>query len=204
MGQLRCGYDFYKQDSVTVAKKLLGKLLVRKLGDEEIICKIVETEAYVGPEDKGSHAYQNRRTKRTEVMFEPGGYAYIFLIYGMYNCLNVVTNERDKPEAVLIRGIEPLKGIELIKKNRNIKSKKAADLTNGPGKLCEALAIEKDLNGYDLISGDQLYIKEADEKIDFEIVSSKRINIDYAEEYKEKLWRFYIKNNPFVSVILKD
>lgn len=137
-------------------------------------------------------------------MFKPGGYAYIFLIYGMYNCLNVVTNERDKPEAVLIRGIEPINGIDIIKKNRNIKSEKTADLTNGPGKLCEALAIGKELNGYDLISGDQLYIKDSDEKTNFEIVSSKRINIDYAEEYRDKHWRFYIKNNPFVSVILKN
>ena len=134
MGRLKLGYDFYKQDSVTVAKELIGKLLVRKLGDGEIICKIVETEAYVGPEDKGSHAYQNRRTKRTEVMFNQGGYAYIFLIYGMYSCLNVVANEKDKPEAVLIRAVEPINGLEIIRKNRDIKSKKIEDLTNGPGK----------------------------------------------------------------------
>lgn len=199
---MKLGYDFYKQDSVTVAKELIGKLLVRKLEDGEVICKIVETEAYVGPEDKGSHAYQNRRTKRTEVMFKQGGYAYIFLIYGMYSCLNVVANERDKPEAVLIRGVEPIKGLEILRKNRDIKSKKIEDLTNGPGKLTQALDIDKELNGYDLISGDKLYIREAEEKQDYEIVSCERINIDYAEEYREKLWRFYIKGNPFVSVIL--
>ena len=116
--------------------------------------------------------------------------------------LNVVTNERDKPEAVLIRAVEPIKGLEIIRKNRAIKSKKIEGLTNGPGKLTQALAIGKELNSYDLISGDELYIKEAEKKQNYEIVSCKRINIDYAEEYREKLWRFYIKGNPFVSVIL--
>ena len=108
---------------------------------------------------------------------------------------------KDRPEAVLIRAVEPIKGLGIISKNRNIKSKKIKDLTNGPGKLSRALAIDKELNGYDLISGDELYIKEAEEKSAYEIVACKRVNIDYAEEYKEKLWRFYIKDNPYVSIL---
>ncbi|MBM7623665.1 DNA-3-methyladenine glycosylase [Sporohalobacter salinus] len=173
---MKLGYDFYKQDAVTVAKQLIGKLLIRKLKSEEIICRIVGTEAYVGPEDKGCHAYQNKKTKRTKVMFNQGGCAYVYLIYGKYSCFNVVTNKENKPEAVFIRAVEPLKGLEVIKKNRNIKSNKVENLTNGPGKLSQALEIDKELNDYDLIFGDELYIK------------------------KEKQWRFYIKENSFVSV----
>lgn len=194
---MKLGLEFYKQDALTLAKNLLGKILVRKIDEKVIKCKIVETESYIGPEDKACHAYNNRRTPRTEVMFWEGGHAYVYLIYGMYNCLNIVAGEKGKPEAVLIRGIEPLNEFEFLKENRNIKSKKRKDLTNGPGKLCKALQITKDLNGYDLINGDQLYILDHTQEVS--IVSTKRINIDYAEEYKDKLWRFYIKDNPFVS-----
>ena len=195
---MRISAEFYNQNALDLAKNLLGKILVRKTDDKLVKCKIVETESYIGPEDKACHAYNDKRTKRTEVMFWEGGHAYIYLIYGMYNCLNIVANGKEKPEAVLIRGVEPLNEIEILKAKRNIKSKKIQDLTNGPGKLCKALDITKELNGYDLIHGDELYIVENDEE--FEIVEDKRINIDYAEEYKDKLWRFYIKNNKFVSV----
>ncbi|OCL25253.1 3-methyladenine DNA glycosylase [Orenia metallireducens] len=189
--------DFYQRDGVNVAQDLLGKLLVRELDGQKIISKIVETEAYIGPEDKACHAYQNKRTKRTEVMFGRAGNAYIYLIYGMYNCLNIVTASVGKPEAVLIRAVEPIEGLDTIRKYRQIKSKKVEDLTNGPGKLCQALAIDKKLNGYDMTYGDKLYVLDSNYKL--EVVKDKRINIDYAEEYKEKLWRFYIKGNPFVS-----
>ena len=196
---MRLGKDFYKQDAVTVAKKLIGKLLVRILKGEKVICRIVETEAYVGPEDKGCHAYQNKKTKRTKVMFNSGGCVYVYLIYGIHNCFNIVTNEKDKPEAVFIRAVEPLTGFELIRKNRDIQSKKAEDLTNGPGKLTQALEIDKEFNGYDLVTGDRIYIKADEKNIEYQVVSGERVNIDYAEEYKEKLWRFYIKENSFVS-----
>lgn len=190
--------DFYKQDAVVLAKELLGKILVRKLEGEEIYCKIVETEAYVGPEDKGCHAYGNKKTNRTKTMFLEGGHAYVYMIYGMYNCLNIVATEKDKPEAVLIRAVQPLNGVDIIKKYRDIKSKKIKDLTNGPGKLCKALNITRELDGYDMINADELYVIDDDNK-KYEIVKSKRINIDYAEEYVHKLWRFYIKDNEFVS-----
>ena len=195
---MRLEAEFYQQDGITVAKELLGKILVREIGGQKVKAKIVETEAYLGPEDKGCHAYQNKKTKRTKTMFNPGGCTYIYLIYGMYNLLNVVTNDQ-KPEAVLIRAVEPISGLDIIKDNRAIKSNKLRDLTNGPGKLSQALAIDRDLNNYYLINGNKLYIEKDNQDQDYEIAASKRINIDYAEEYKDKLWRFYIKENPFVS-----
>jgi len=194
---LKLGLEFYQRDGVNVAYDLLGKLLIRELEGQKIITKIVETEAYIGPEDKGCHAYQNKRTKRTEVMFGRAGYAYVYLIYGMYNCLNIVTAKKGKPEAVLIRAVELIEGLDIIREYRDIKSKKVEELTNGPGKLCQALAIDRDLNGYDMVNGGKLYILDSDEKV--EVVTDKRINIDYAEEYRDKLWRFYIKDNSFVS-----
>lgn len=195
----RLSKEFYKQDGITLSKDLLGKILVREIDGEKVLCRIVETEAYVGPEDKGCHAYGNRKTERTKTMFQEGGVAYIYIIYGMYNCLNVVATEEGKPEAVLIRAVEPLNNIEVLKKYRNIKSNKIQDLTNGPGKLCKALNIDRSLNGYDLIDGNELYVVELECEDNFEIVETTRINIDYAEEYKDKLWRFYIENNKFIS-----
>ena len=189
--------EFYLQNAEIVAKELLGKYIVREYEGKKIVCKIVETEAYIGPEDKACHAYNNRCTERTKVMFEDGGKAYIYFIYGMYYCLNIVVEREGKPEAVLIRGIEPVENIEEIKSNRSIKSKKEQDLTNGPGKLCTALKIDKSLNGYDITRKGELYITEGEE-IE-EIITAKRINIDYAEEYRDKHWRFYIKGNKFVS-----
>ncbi|WP_018247832.1 DNA-3-methyladenine glycosylase [Orenia marismortui] len=194
---MKLDLEFYSRDAVTVAQDLLGKLLVRRIGNNKVVSKIVETEAYIGPEDKACHAYQNKRTKRTEVMFWRAGYTYVYLIYGMYNCLNIVTAKKDKPEAVLIRAVEPVVGVESIKKNRQIKSNKIEDLSNGPGKLCQGLEVDRELNGYDLVTGDRLYIK--DSKLSPKIIADKRINIDYAEEYKDKLWRFYIKDNLYVS-----
>ena len=190
--------EFYRQDALTVARELVGNKLVRKIGDEKIVSKIVETEAYMGPEDKASHAYNNKRTKRTETMFAKGGITYIYLIYGMYHCFNVVTASKGKPEAVLIRAVEPLNGVEIMRANREIKSKKEEDLTNGPGKLCQALEIDRSLNGIKLIKDNELYIEDVVES-NYESKKGKRINIDYAEEYKDKLWRFYLKGNSFLS-----
>lgn len=197
----RLSNQFCKTNAIELAQQLVGKLLIRKIDERKIICKIIETEAYVGPQDKACHAYDNKRTKRTEAMFHEGGVAYIYLIYGMYNCLNVVANKKDKPEAVLIRAIEPLTEIDFIKQNRKIKSPKINDLTNGPGKLCKALLIDKKLNLYDLITGNELFLAETNFAENLEIEKSKRINIDYAQEYCEKLWRFYLKNNAYVSKI---
>ncbi len=195
---MRLEQEFFLQDALTLAKELIGKGLVREMDGRTIITRIVETEAYIGPEDKGCHAYNNKRTKRTETMFLEGGHAYIYLIYGMYYCLNVVAAEKDKPEAVLIRAVEPLEGLEYIQENRKIKSNKLEDLTNGPGKLCQALGVDKSLNGSNMILGTQLYVVEL-EQSKVEVCSGPRINIDYAQEYKDVPWRFYIKGHPFLS-----
>lgn len=194
---MRLELSFYQKDAVTLAQDLLGKLLVREINDEKMIAKIVETEAYMGPEDKAAHSYNNRCTSRTEVMFGRAGVTYVYLIYGMYHCMNVVAAKEEIPQAVLLRGVEPIQGIDNMRKNRSIKSKRMQNLTNGPGKLCQALSIDKSLNGTDLVYGNQLYLLDHQEE--FEIEASKRINIDYAEEYKDKLWRFSIKDNSFVS-----
>ncbi|GAB6098421.1 DNA-3-methyladenine glycosylase [Halanaerocella petrolearia] len=194
---MRLEADFYQRDTLTVAQELIGKVIVRRIAGTEVKCRIVETEAYIGPQDKACHAYQNKRTKRTAAMFAPGGYTYVYLIYGIHYCFNIVTSYQGKPAAVLIRAVEPFTGLEVIKENRQIKSNKVADLTNGPGKLCQALDIDLSLNQYNLTTGEELYL--IDDNIDVTINRSQRINIDYAEEYKDKLWRFCIADNSFVS-----
>ena len=196
--------DFYYQDTLDVAKELLGKYLIHNIDGCELIGKIVETEAYIGPEDKAAHSYNNRRTTRNEVMYGPSGYAYIFAIYGIHYCMNVVTSSIDKPCAVLIRALEPMQGLNDMSKQRYGKSfdelnkNSIKNLTNGPGKLCQALSINK-LNYGDDLCGSILYITEGESPNQFSISSSPRINIDYSEEAIHYPWRFYIENNPYVS-----
>lgn len=196
--------SFYEQDAITVARNLLGKYLVHNIDGEKLTGRIVEVEAYMGPEDKAAHSYNYRRTPRTEIMYGPAGYAYIFRIYGMYNCMNVVTAGIDKPQAVLIRALEPISGLDKIserrygKKYNELKKSQVINLANGPGKLCMALGI--DISNYgDNLLGDRLYITEGSIDDKFEVTSSERINIDYAEEAVHYPWRFYIQGNPFVS-----
>lgn len=188
--------SFYIRDGYSVARELLGKILVKKIGKNVMKGRIVETEAYLAPKDKASHAYNNRLTKRTKTMFMEGGYSYVYLIYGIYACFNVVTNRKGVPHAVLIRALEPLDGIEFMYENRN--SKTDQDLLNGPGKLCQAFNISIDDDACNLTIQENLWIEDDGYKPEF-IVESKRIGIEYAEEYKEKLWRFYIKNNNYIS-----
>lgn len=196
--------SFYDRDGLIVAKDLLGKYLVHKVKGQELIGKIVEVEAYMGVEDKAAHSYGNKRTPRTEAMFGPPGHAYIYLIYGMYYCMNVVTNQPGIAQAVLIRGIEPVSNIEEMSQYRYHKSlqeltrSQRKNITNGPGKLCKAMHITKEDYGEDLCK-DRLYICEEKDSLNFEICTSPRINIGYAEEAAEFPWRFYIKDNPYVS-----
>lgn len=196
--------EFYNRNSVDVARDLLGKYLVHVVDNEELIGKIVEVEAYMGPMDKAAHSYNNRRTERNEIMYGPPGFAYVYLIYGMYNCVNVVVEEPGKPQAILIRALEPTKGLEKITKFRYGKSyselsrREIIGLTSGPGKLCKALNIDRSQNGEDLC-GNSLYILQDKAEDKFEVISTARINIDYAEEARDYPWRFYIKDNPYVS-----
>ncbi len=194
--------DIVQLSALEAAPRLLGQIIHRITPAGEIRCRIVETESYGGAEDKGSHAYGNRRTVRTEMMFRQGGVAYVYLIYGMYHCLNVVTGPADDPQAVLIRAVEPLDTIDeqRMLALRPVPSKRKRTLCNGPGKLCLALDIDKSFNGVQLLgSGGTLRLEETLEMTNFEIECGPRINIDYAEEYTAKPWRFYIKNHPYVS-----
>ncbi len=187
--------DFYMQNGLDTARNLLGKYLIRVDNDNVMGGIIVETEAYIGPYDDAAHSYNYIRTKRVEAMYEEGGIAYIYQIYGMHFCLNVVCSSKNNPQAVLIRAIEPKIGLEHMKKNRSVDIN---NLTNGPGKLSKALNIDLALNRKSFLSN-ELYIAKTDNNSKFEIASSKRINIEYAKRYKDKPWRFYIKNNPYVS-----
>ena len=146
----RLSQDFFMDDAIEVAKKLLGKILVHETPEGITKCRIVETEAYMGVLDKGSHAYSGKITPRTSTLYEQGGVAYVYLIYGMYHCMNVVVNVKGLAQGVLIRALEPLEGIELMKKRR--KMDKVKNLCNGPGKLCIAMDITKKENGVNLMS----------------------------------------------------
>jgi len=189
--------NFYERNTLIVAKELLGKILIHSSQDGETVGKIVETEAYIGPNDKGSHAYNSLRTKRTEIQYGQGGFAYIYQIYGKNFCFNIVTQKMNMPEVVLIRALEPLNGIDLMIKRRKIALKDIVNLANGPGKLCSAMGIDKSLYGADLC-GDKLYLLKSEDE-GFIICSTPRINIEYALESKKYPWRFLIKNNIFVS-----
>lgn len=197
--------NFYRQGALKLAKELLGKTLVRKVDGKILKGKIVETEAYIGEIDKASHAYNGRRTERTEPLFQEGGIAYVYFIYGLYHCFNVISGEKDKGEGVLIRAVEPLNEFDYISKKRfnkkfdDLSSAKKKTLTNGPSKLCMAYSINKDDNYKKLYEEGDFYIENSDEE-SFEIVETTRIGIDYAEEAVEFLWRFYIKGNPYISV----
>jgi len=185
--------NFYERYTVDVARDLLGKVLVRVLSSEQILAGIiVETEAYRGQDDPASHAY-GRKTPRNAIMYGKPGYSYVYFIYGMYHCLNVVTEPEGVPAAVLIRAVEPIFGIELMKKYRN--TNKISNLTNGPGKLCQAFNITRELNGIDLTQRGTLYI--VDYMRPRRIIASRRIGIKVG---LDKFWRFFIEDNPFVSI----
>lgn len=190
--------EFYTRSNVvTVARELLGKLLVVPARNgTRVSGKIVEVEAYRGPQDRAAHSYGGRRTKRTETMYGLGGTAYVFFVYGMYNQFNVVTNAAAAPHAVLIRGVEPVEGIELMRKRRH--GQPDHNLTNGPGKLCVALGIDRKLDAADLL-GNRVWLEEHEDIPRSRIARGPRIGIDYAEDWIDRPWRFWIKDNPFVS-----
>ena len=194
---------FYSKDTLSVAQNLLGKILVHIVNGKKLSGRIVETEAYRGITDKAAHSYGGRRTKRTEVMYGSCGFSYVYMIYGMYYCFNIVTEKKGTPEAVLIRAVEPLENLNEISLNRynrsfsSLNKAQIKNLTNGPGKLCNALSIGKNENNRDLCSS-TLYLED-DNFSSFSIKNAKRIGISYAQEAADYPWRFYIENNIYVS-----
>ncbi len=174
---------FYDRDTTLVAQELLGKWLVHKTDDGARIGKIVEVEAYLGEHDLAAHSSKGR-TERTQIMFGPPGHAYVYLIYGMHHCMNVVTEHDGHASAVLLRALEPVRNL--------------AGRTQGPGLLCRAMGIDRRLNGQDLLS-DDFFIAEPEVAGKFSIVKRPRIGVDYAKHWAKRLLRFYIKGNLFVS-----
>ena len=174
---------FYDRDTVLVARELLGKHLVRVSNGVERVGRIVEVEAYLGPHDLAAHSSRGR-TERTRVMFGPPGHAYVYLIYGIHCCMNVVTEREGHASAVLLRAIEPVRNVE--------------GPTRGPGRLCRAMGIDRRLDGHDL-TGDELYVADPADGGTVPIVRRPRIGVDYAGRWARRLLRFYIRGNPFVS-----
>lgn len=175
--------DFYDRDPILVARELLGKHLVLRVGGVERVGRIVETEAYLGPHDLAAHSARGR-TARTEVMFGPPGHAYVYLIYGMHHCMNVVTEAEGRASAVLLRALEPVRNLD--------------PHTRGPGLLCKAMGIDRRLNGHDLLSP-VFHIEQPPEAARIAIVRRPRIGVDYAGAWARRLLRFYIRGNPYVS-----
>jgi DNA-3-methyladenine glycosylase len=175
--------EFYDRDTIIVAEELLGKYLVHIIDGVKRIGKIVEVEAYLGPHDLAAHSSKGI-TNRTKVMFGPPGHAYVYLIYGMYHCMNVVTESEGHGSAVLLRALEPI---------QNVTQK-----TQGPGLLCNAMEIDKRLHGHDLLSKN-FYIAAPCEQESFKMIKKSRIGVDYAKHWAGRLLRFYIKGNPFIS-----
>ncbi|MBR6779604.1 MAG: DNA-3-methyladenine glycosylase [Clostridia bacterium] len=190
--------EFYLCDGLQLSRKLIGKVLCRQTDNGLLRARIIETEAYMGSGDKAAHASKGK-TNRTSVLFEEGGKAYIYLIYGMYCCLNISANIAEVPDCVLIRSAEPLDGVQQMCMNRNTEN--LFNLCSGPGKLCQAFSLTKHDNATDLDS-DRLWIEDDGFTVDM-IAVSKRINIDYAQEAIDFPWRFYIPESRYLSVKIK-
>ena len=188
--------EFYLQDTVTVARALLGCVLWRRIGRTLLAARLVETEAYLGANDMASHARRGLRSARNESMYLEGGHAYVYFTYGMHWCMNDVTQEADIAEAVLLRGAEPVRGIESMRKRRP-KAKRDRDLTNGPGKLCAAMSIDENLDG-ERLDGNLLWLEEG-RVPEEEIAVSPRVGVDYAGDAAWWPLRFYVRGSEYVS-----
>ena len=174
---------FYDRDPIEVAHDALGLWLVHVSGGVERIGRIVEVEAYLGPHDLAAHSSRGR-TKRTEVMFGPPGHAYVYLVYGMYHCMNLVTEPEGRASAVLLRALEPISGLD--------------ESASGPGRLCRAMRVDLRQNGHDLVSAN-LYVRRPPVQVPFSITRARRVGVDYAGSWARRLLRFYIKDNRYVS-----
>ena len=195
--------EFYAQPVLKVARQCIGKILVHRTPEGEAAGRIVEADAYRGPLDLAAHSRRGLHTKRTTAMFGPPGHAYVYLLYGISWAMNLVVATEGKPHAVLIRALEPVRGLDLMVKRRN-KPITSRELTNGPGKLTSALAITGADYGRDLC-GEELFLEEGEREIPrSKIGRSPRINVDYAGEWSALPWRFYEKGNRYVSVPPRD
>jgi len=190
---------FLNPDVVELAQSLLGKVICTYIDGFYCEAMITETEAYSGKNDKACHAHMGRHTKRTAIMYEEGGHAYIYLCYGIHHLFNIVTSVKGKADAVLIRSVEPLLGADVMLKRRNFKTG-SPKVYSGPGRLTQALGIDKSLNGVDLVNSDSIYLIDNDQYVE-DIVSTTRIGIDYAEEDALLPWRFYFSGNKYVSKV---
>jgi DNA-3-methyladenine glycosylase len=188
------GREFYARPVLAVARELVGKILVHRSARGEARGRIVEVEAYRGPEDRAAHSFCGRRTRRTEVMYGAAGHAYVFLLYGLHWNFNVVTAGIGQPEAVLIRAVQPVSGIELMAARRGLPAD-AVDLTNGPGKVCQAFGIDKQHYGADLTAS-ELHIEDAPR---IRTARSERIGVEYAGDWARRPWRFFDPKSRFVS-----
>jgi DNA-3-methyladenine glycosylase len=188
---------FYRRDPVTLAKALLGQILVRRFEDgRELAGRIVEVEAYLGIEDRAAHSFGGRRTKRNASMWGEAGHAYVYFTYGMHWCVNVVADRAEVPTACLIRALEPLAGIDEMRKRRG--RAREVELCSGPAKLTQALGIDRELDGIDLVEGRELFIVRGSRPRS-RVGMSPRIGVAYAREWAKKPLRFFLQGNPHVS-----
>ncbi len=193
----RLSHDFFARDTLTVARELLGQRLVRVLDGERLSGRIVEVEAYIGEEDQASHA-RCGPTRRNAAMFGPPGHAYVYLIYGVHHCLNVVTAAEGFPAAVLIRALEPLAGLDRMRALRG--NRPDGELASGPGRLCQAMAIDREFNGADLCAPNALLFLETGRPMDDNgVLAGPRVAVRGDTAALTAPWRFYLRNNPYVS-----
>ena len=197
----RLSRDFYTRDPVAVARGLLGQRLVRVLDDgSRLAGLVVETEAYLGLRDKAAHTYRGRKTRRNASMWREGGHAYVYFTYGMHHCLNAVAGVEGHPVAVLVRALQPTEGLARMHTLRG-GARRERDLCSGPGKLCQALAIDRRLDGADLVAGGALFVEQLRARAhrSSAIVRTTRVGVDYAGEWAHRPLRFYLRENVHVS-----
>lgn len=192
--------SFYRRGAVSVARRLLGQRLVTCIDNRRTSGIIVETEAYLGAVDKAAHTYGDRRTARNETMWGDGGHLYVYFVYGMHHCANVVAGAAGDPVAVLLRALEPEEGLDVMFERRAAATL-PVDLCSGPGKLCQALGITRTLDGADLTASDAISIERLRQRAMSarQIASGPRIGVGYAQEWQHELLRFWVRNNPFVG-----
>jgi DNA-3-methyladenine glycosylase len=195
---------FYRRDPVTLARDLLGRHLVRVLDDDQrLVGRIVETEAYLGVPDLAAHTAGGRRTARNESMYHDGGTAYVYFTYGMHHCMNVVAETADQPTAVLLRALQPLEGVERMRRNRAgkipVDRLRDTDLCSGPAKLTQAMTIDRNLDGVDLTSDAQFWIEPGEPVPADRITTTARVGVAYAKDWADRPLRFYEQDNPHIS-----